>query len=239
MPRIAPYRKSLAALGITPKEWRGIFFLAGEIPLNFFPAGGNYTLGMQEGNSLRRDTSSIRQEQLVVRCKLGDNRAFDELFRLWESRLYFFVRRLVANEEDAWDVLQQTWVQVLRGIGRLEKTDRLAPWLYCIARRTAQHHWRGRFRDESHRDEEIEVEDLAEADEDWNTADAEQVHAALAELQLKHREVLTLFFLQDLSIEDIGEVLEVPPGTVKSRLHYAKRALRGLLEAEDRRDERK
>ena len=63
--------------------------------------------------------------------------------------------------------------------------------------------------------------------------DAEQVHYGLSQLSLPHREVLTLYFLQDLSIDEIAELLGVAPGTIKSRLHFAKRSLRAVLEQEE------
>ena len=67
--------------------------------------------------------------------------------------------------------------------------------------------------------------------------DAEQVHYGLRRISLPHREILTLFFLQDLSVEEIADVVGIPFGTVKSRLYYAKRALRTVLEKEEQRHE--
>ena len=67
--------------------------------------------------------------------------------------------------------------------------------------------------------------------------DAEQVHYGLGRISLPHREILTLFFLQDLSLEEIADVLGIPFGTVKSRLHYARRALKAVLEKEEDRYE--
>ena len=63
--------------------------------------------------------------------------------------------------------------------------------------------------------------------------DAEQVHYGLGRISLPHRDVLTLFFLQELSVEEIAQVLEVAAGTVKSRLYYAKKALKAVLEEEE------
>ena len=73
--------------------------------------------------------------------------------------------------------------------------------------------------------------------EDDHFDNAEQVHHGLSRLSLSHREVLTLHFLEDLSLERMAEVLDVPPGTVKSRLYYAKRALRAVLDQEEDRHE--
>ena len=74
--------------------------------------------------------------------------------------------------------------------------------------------------------------DDVESSEEFTVEDAELAHAALAKLSLPHREVLTLFFLEDLSIDEMSQILAVAPGTVKSRLHYAKKALKAVLERE-------
>ena len=67
-------------------------------------------------------------------------------------------------------------------------------------------------------------------DEDYSTADADRVHAALKELAPEHREVLVLRFLEEMSYEDVAQVVACPLGTIRSRIHYAKRALRRVLE---------
>ena len=74
----------------------------------------------------------------------------------------------------------------------------------------------------------------ADREPDFTPEDAAAIHAGLTQLSLPHREALTLFFLQDLSIEEIASALGVPPGTVKSRLHHAKKALGTILNEGDR-----
>lgn len=120
---------------------------------------------------------------------------------------------------------------MLRGIRSLHDPQRLTPWLYQVARNTAFTHSRVQANYRAA---------LVEHDDDYPDADdpafefeqAEQVHRALEQLSLPHREVLTLYFLEDMPIAAIAEVVGTLPGTVKSRLHYAKQALRTILEKE-------
>ena len=95
-----------------------------------------------------RDKQAILQELLVLRCQRGESQAFDELVRLWEERLFYYIRRLVGSEEDAWDVLQQTWLRVFKGIKTLRDRDRLSVWLYQLARSAVLSHWRGHYREQ-------------------------------------------------------------------------------------------
>ena len=172
-----------------------------------------------------RDREAVARELLAVRCIRGDRAALDELVRTYEQRLLYFIRRLGADEADAWDVLQKTWVRVLGGIGRLDDPCSLVPWLYRVARNAARSH--ARDRDPPHEP----LRDHPAAVEPPRFDDAEAVHRGLLKLSRPHREVLTLFFLEDLTVEQAAAVLEVPAGTVKSRLHYAKLALRQVLDA--------
>jgi len=155
------------------------------------------------------------------------------LIRQWEERLFYYIRRLVATEEDAWDVLQQTWMKVFKGIKTLKNPERLPVWLYQIARCTALSHWRGRYREQAHVEEHGDLSAIAATGETDRFDDSEQVHLGLSRIALVHREVLTLHFLEDFSLEQIAEILGIPPGTAKSRLFYAKRALRAVLEPKE------
>src|SRR4029077_5992754 len=178
------------------------------------------------------DNDAVAHELLALRCRRGDRAALEELIRTWEPPLLYFIRRLVRDEADAFDVLQKSWVKILNGIGSLSDARSLAPWLYRIARNTALSH--ARSREPLH--ESLEAQPDTRADGPTNGRvefeDTEQVHRGLLSLSLPHREVLTLFFLEDLSVEEVSAILGVPPGTVKSRLHYAKQALRKVIEGE-------
>ena len=179
---------------------------------------------------MHRAKDAIYVELLALRCRRGDRAALEELIRSWERRLFYFIRQLVGNEEDASDILQQTWLRVLGGIGSLREPQRLTSWLYRIARNTALNHARAQAAYRAGLEESPDQACAEEGSDAFDLEDAEQVHAALQRLSLPHREALTLYFLEDLAIEEIADVLGVQPGTVKSRLHYAKRALRKILE---------
>jgi RNA polymerase sigma factor (sigma-70 family) len=179
-----------------------------------------------------RDTDAVARELLALRCRRGDRAAWEELIRTWEPRLFYFIRRLVHHEADAWDVLQETWVRVLHGIGSLSDPRSLAPWLYRVARNTALGHARSREPPHASLEDHPDANASDPAGGRLEFEDAEQVHRGLLALSLPHREVLTLYFLEDLSVEEVATVLGVPPGTVKSRLHYAKQALRKVIEGE-------
>ncbi len=181
---------------------------------------------------MTRDQRTIQSELLVLHHLRGDRRAAAQLVALWEERLFYYLRRLAGDEQEAWDLLQQTWAKVFSGLRRLDRRSSLPAWLYRIARNTAMDRLRQQL---AERRAVQELEEWAAAEEDPGEeafANAELVHYGLSQLALPHREALTLFFLDDLSIEEIAGVLELAPGTVKSRLHYAKRALREALQRE-------
>jgi RNA polymerase sigma-70 factor (ECF subfamily) len=182
---------------------------------------------------LSAEKNRIYSEILAIRCRRRDSGALEELISLWEKRLFYYIRRLVDDEEDTWDILQETWLKVLRGIGGLREPQSLPMWLYSIARNTAMSHLRGRYADKAATDENGDPSDADGDAEAFSFEDAEQVHLGLSRLSLPHREVLTLHFLDDLSVEEIAELLEFSQGTIKSRLHYAKLALRTVIEQEE------
>ena len=178
------------------------------------------------------DARAIYDRLLVVRCQLGERRAIEELVRRWERPLLFYVRRLIPAEADALAVMQEVWVKVLTRLSSLRDPGRLAPWLYTLARNTLMDHLRDRYAREqllaAQRDATGGDEPAVEDDTGWFVA-AEEVHFGLSRVSVVDREVLTLYFLDDLSIDDIAGVLRIPPGTVKSRLFHARNALRDVL----------
>jgi len=127
------------------------------------------------------------------------------------------------------DLLQETWVDVYQKINRLENPDAFVAWLYRIARDKAFREMRRRPMPSQESDEGC-TEQLAEPEEDFTAEEAEQVRLALDELPIDQREMLILRFVESMSYQQIAEVIGCPLGTVRSRLFYAKQALRAKLE---------
>ena len=182
---------------------------------------------------MSRDKERIRGQLLVVRHQRGDPAALPELIQAWEKRLFYYIRRLVDQEADAWDVLQKTWLKVVDGLKSLKDSRSLACWLYTVARNTAIDHQRASHRfapPQSLQSAEVEEPACMAQESELEMENAESIHQALGKLSVDHREVLTMFFLQDLSLNETAAVVGVGVGTVKSRLHYARQALRRALE---------
>jgi RNA polymerase sigma-70 factor (ECF subfamily) len=176
-----------------------------------------------------------RDEWIALRCRLGEPEAFTELVRELEPPLLYYAAKLLANEDAAFDVLQEVWLTAFRAIRRLEDPRTVRAWLYRITHDRAIDRIRhdcSRGRAERARAESM-PEELDE-EPSFDAEDAQALHRALDRLGLKHREVLVLHFLDDLSIADIAAIIGEPAGTVKSRIHYAKRALKEALQNYER-----
>jgi RNA polymerase sigma-70 factor, ECF subfamily len=170
---------------------------------------------------------------LVLRCQTGDRLALEELYLRHTHRLDYYLQRLLDNRELAADVQQDVWLTVIRNIGRLRHAEALGVWLYRIARTRALDRLAHPHRLNCDSDEAMaEVIDPAEegSAEGFSPADAAAIHQALGKLSPPHREVLVLRFMEELSYEQIAQVVGCSIGTVRSRLFYAKRALQPELE---------
>ena len=172
--------------------------------------------------------AKLIEQVLLLRCQIGDKDAFTELIERYERSLRYFINRLLDNSELTEDIFQDTWLTVIRRIHGLREIDSFPAWLYRIARNKVYQQFRKK-RNVSVLDENIAVEDNAD-DEVFSPEDAAKVHRCLKELPLEYREVLMLRFLEQMSYQQISQVLNCKLGTVRSRLYYAKIALKKELE---------
>jgi RNA polymerase sigma-70 factor (ECF subfamily) len=166
----------------------------------------------------------------VLLAQQGDRDAFRKLVGLYDKRLLYFVRRILGEADGALDVLQLVWLEVHRRLGKLESLAAFRTWLYRIAHDQAVTELRRKTRRPALLEDAPACPPVLAREDDAVFENAELVHAALLGLSVDHRRVLTLRFLEDMPVEEIAEVVGCGPGTVKSRLHYAKAALRRRIE---------
>lgn len=178
------------------------------------------------------DNLEPHEERLaVLLARQGDRAALSRLIDAYDRRLLYFVRRILGDSDRSLDVLQSVWLTVHRKLRHLDSVDAFRVWLYRIAHNHAVSEVRKASREPAFVEciEAVPQESVADVDE-AEFENAELVHTALERLSIDHRRVLVLRFLEEMTIEEIAEVIGCPAGTVKSRLHYAKYALRRQIE---------
>jgi RNA polymerase sigma-70 factor (ECF subfamily) len=188
---------------------------------------------------------------LIARLKAGDGEAFEETVRTYSSRLLAVTRRILNNDEEARDALQDTFLSAFRAIQSFDGNSRLSTWLHRIAVNAALMKVRSRKRKP-----ERSIEDLLPAyREDGHHAEGfvswdppvdvameiahnrTLVRECIAELPEQYRMVLMMRDIEDIDTADVAAMLGITPNAVKIRLHRARQALRTLLAPHFRRDQ--
>ncbi len=171
----------------------------------------------------------------VSEARAGDPAAWDALFRRYQLPLYVYVFELVHDEQASLDIVQEAFINAVRHIGGLREDGKFGGWLFGIAHQKCVQRWRKQTREESALDEVGAAPpefDAAPDDLLIRQEQEEEFMRRLSQLPPPQRSVLLLHFVEDFSIEQIAEITNTAPGTVKSRLHYARKALRKLMEEE-------
>jgi RNA polymerase sigma-70 factor, ECF subfamily len=181
------------------------------------------------------DADRLYERLLVLRCQAGDEEAFAKLVERYQPGLRYYLRKMLFGVRDADDVLQEVWLDVFRAIARLVDADAFRAWLYQVARARALKVLR-KHRVSFQPIEEVESSGIGPDTEIFLAEEAESVHYALDQLPAAQREVLVLRYIEGMSYEEIARIVDCQVGTVRSRLHYAKRAMRLQLEKDRRND---
>lgn len=194
---------------------------------------------------MRQDRPRVREEvpevrEAVAKVRLGQTEAWDILFRRYQMPLYVYICEVVGDDSAALDLVQETFMRAAKYVGQLREEARFGAWLFGIAHQRCIEWFRKR-RLQTTPLEEVEDSVAAIAVDEWDPAamlvrqeDAQAVLAALDQLPTFHRAVLILHEMDELSLDEIAGVLKVPLGTVKSRLFNARKALRRMLQQEER-----
>ncbi|MGE0607810.1 MAG: RNA polymerase sigma factor [Pirellulales bacterium] len=167
----------------------------------------------------------------ILLAQQGSREAFSQLVDTYDRRLLYFVRRILGDVDGAFDVMQSVWLVVHRKLTRLKSPDAFRVWLFRIAHDLAVTELRKKIKRPFSIGEAEAVQQIADVGcEVAAFEQAELVHLGMQGLSVDHRRVLVLRFLEDMTIDEIAQVVGANSGTVKSRLHYAKIALRRRIE---------
>lgn len=174
-----------------------------------------------------------REQLPVAQARAGEPEAWDILFHRYQLPLYVYVFELVHNEQTSLDLVQETFIAASKHIAGLRDDEKFGSWLFGIAHQKCIQSWRKQNRNEALRDEIADVPEEFEDDPGELLIRREQEAEfmdLLNQLPPLQRAVLLLHFVEDFSLEEIADITGAQTGTVKSRMHYAKKALRKLIE---------
>jgi RNA polymerase sigma-70 factor (ECF subfamily) len=197
---------------------------------------------MREEAMPLEETSQTEDDQLVSRARAGDASAFDQLVGRHTARLYGLVYHMTGNHEDTNDLLQDVWTKVFRSLAGFRGASRFSTWIHSIAVNMSINFLKRRNRrqtlsldaasDEGGAPDAMEsllVSPHTPRSEAGISELQERLTEALGRLSAEHRAVVTMFDIQGMAHAEIGRVLGISEGTVRSRLFYAHRQLQAFL----------
>ena len=185
-----------------------------------------------------RSDQELVDQKLVDQAQAGQREARETLARRHRQAAYLLALQMLGNRDDAMDVAQEAMLRFFTSLGSFDRERRVQPWLFTIVRNQVRDLWRRRKRRPGEELGEAGealtrylVDPTANPEADLRRSELKQrVWCAIGALPAAKREILVLRDFHDQSYSDIGQVLDIPIGTVMSRLHGARRQLRTRLE---------
>ena len=188
------------------------------------------------GDALPEDPDRRRDRQDIQRFLEGEARGFEELMERYRTRAYGIALSMTGNHDDAMDAVQKSFIRIHRSLDRFRLDEPFFPWLYRIVRNAALN----QKRDEKRHRGEIPLEYVNQADgrpdplQEAVAGDLkERLWQGLQAMPAELREVFMLYHFQGLRYREIAAAVDVPIGTVMSRLHAARMRLRGAVELKE------
>ncbi len=173
---------------------------------------------------MTRTPDQLRQDLLVLQAQSGDRDALEQLVRLWQTRLWSVALAKSGDHDAAWEISQEAWVEIFRGLRGLREAEAFGRWATRIVSNIAAQRIRRRQR---------HVRALEKiADQSTTVASTDDAHferKLLSALPTSQRTIIILHYFEKLEVMEIAEMLDIPAGTVKSRLYYARKKLRDML----------
>lgn len=179
---------------------------------------------------MAKSREQIYDELLVLKSQQGDKEAFEQLVDRWQKRLWHYAFQVTDSEPVAWDVVQETWLAVVKGIRKLEDVAVFPKWAFRILNNKCMD-WLRKQHQQSRLTNELAKQTQNKCDKKQDSSEkAESLSAALRKLSPDRRVLLTLRYHEGFDIDQIAEILDIPEGTVKSRIHRTLNQLRQRVE---------
>ncbi len=180
----------------------------------------------------RHQKARVLEEFLILDAKRGDRQSLSRLIELRGPRLYAHAVRLSGDREAARDIMQEAWIQIIRALPSLRSESAFLPWALCIVSRRVAAHINGRQRDRQLSQAYSAETETATEEPGPEEFETDAVLTALKKLPPAQQATVALFYLEDLRVHEVATALDIPVGTVKTRLMKARETLRELLEGE-------
>lgn len=166
--------------------------------------------------------------ELMKRISEGDESAFKELFEGTHRKVYFYLFRLFHEKSMAEDLVIETYSEVWINAMSFKRESRVITWIIGIARNLAMNKFKSLHSNERI-DDYPDIPEPKDSSGSQFNGKKELINQAMKKLSFKHREVLDLVFFQEMTYKEVSEILKIPINTVKTRVFYAKKELRGIL----------
>lgn len=179
------------------------------------------------------ENNALEDEILAARLREGSREAFDELYHKYKNLAIHTAYLITGNLADGEDVVQETFVKIWLHARELRNDSGLKPWMMQILVRTAyrmSQKSRREIPDENVTDKMPISEEASSLDKVIQSEEAERIMAAVRALPVKLRTVVVLFYYNSFSVKEIARTLQIREGTVKSRLHAARRRMKAALQ---------
>ena len=168
-----------------------------------------------------RTVEQLVDEILVMDCQSGNKKALEKLISRWQKRLWGYAYRMTGDSEAAWDITQESWLGIIKGMRKLHDPARFRSWAYRIDTNKASDWIRKSATSKHARIEDVQDFEIREQKDAG-------IKELLEKLDIRKRSVLSLYHFEQLSVQEISIALNIPKGTVKSRLHSARKELKEL-----------
>ncbi|MBI9102626.1 MAG: sigma-70 family RNA polymerase sigma factor [Spirochaetales bacterium] len=170
------------------------------------------------------------EQELILKARAGDGAAFNGLVRLYDRRIYQAAYSILRNPDESKDMVQETFIRAYRHINNFDPDRPFYPWLYRIVKNLCLNRTTNKGYRTASLPEMEQASAMAGPEESlMREESAREVREAVERLPEKHREIIVLKHFQDCSYKEMSEILDVPEGTVMSRLYHARKALKEAL----------